>query len=90
MMLVQAAAEGWGVPASECTAANSVITHKQSGRTTTYGKVAEAAAKLTPPGEITLKDWWPRCVRTRWRRRRRRCRTRSGAWWVRRASIRGG
>jgi isoquinoline 1-oxidoreductase beta subunit len=56
MMLVQAAAEGWGVPASECTAANSVITHKQSGRTTTYGKVAEAAAKLTPPSEITLKD----------------------------------
>jgi isoquinoline 1-oxidoreductase beta subunit len=56
MMLVQAAAEGWGVPASECTVANSVITHKQSGRTTTYGKVAEAAAKLTPPSEITLKD----------------------------------
>ena len=56
IMLVQAAADGWGVPASECTAANSVITHKQSGRTTTYGKVAEAAAKLTPPSEITLKD----------------------------------
>ena len=31
---------------SECTAANSVITHTPSGRTTTYGKVAEAAAKL--------------------------------------------
>src|SRR5262247_3079449 len=47
MMLVQAAANGWGVPVSECTAANSVITHKPSGRTTTYGKVAEAASKLT-------------------------------------------
>jgi isoquinoline 1-oxidoreductase beta subunit len=56
VMLVQAAAEGWGVPASECSAANSVITHKPSGRTTTYGKVAEAAAKVTPPGEVTLKD----------------------------------
>jgi isoquinoline 1-oxidoreductase beta subunit len=56
MMLVEAAANGWGVPASECTAANSVITHKPSGRTTTYGKVAEAAAKLTPPAEVTLKD----------------------------------
>jgi isoquinoline 1-oxidoreductase subunit beta len=56
MMLVEAAAKGWGVPASECTAASSVITHKPSGRTTTYGKVAEAAAKLTPPTEIGLKD----------------------------------
>jgi len=56
MMLVQAAANGWSVPASECTAANSVITHKPSGRTVTYGKVAEAAAKLTPPAEVTLKD----------------------------------
>jgi isoquinoline 1-oxidoreductase subunit beta len=56
MMLVQAAADGWKVPAAECSAANSVITHKPSGRTTTYGKVAEAAAKLTPPAEIPLKD----------------------------------
>jgi isoquinoline 1-oxidoreductase subunit beta len=56
MMLVQAAADAWGVPASECTAANSVITHKPSSRKTTYGKVADAAGKLTPPTEITLKD----------------------------------
>jgi len=56
MMLVQAAANAWSVPAAECSAANSVITHKPSGRTTTYGKVAEAAAKLTPPAEVTLKD----------------------------------
>ncbi len=56
VMLVQAAADGWKVPASECGAANSVITHKPSGRTTTYGKVAEAAAKLTPPAEVALKD----------------------------------
>src|SRR5438552_2002386 len=56
VMLVQAAADAWGVPASECSAANSVITHKPSGRTTTYGKVAEAAAKLTPPANISLKD----------------------------------
>ena len=56
MMLVQAAADGWKVPAAECSAANSVITHKPSGRTTTYGKVAEAAAKLTPPANVPLKD----------------------------------
>ena len=46
MMLVQAAADGWKVPAAECGAANSVITHTPSGRNTTYGKVAAAAAKL--------------------------------------------
>jgi isoquinoline 1-oxidoreductase beta subunit len=56
MMLIQAAANEWKVPASECTAANSVITHKSSGKTTTYGKVAEAAAKLTPPTDVKLKD----------------------------------
>jgi isoquinoline 1-oxidoreductase subunit beta len=55
-MLIQAAANEWKVPASECSAANSVITHKPSGRTTTYGKVAEAAAKLEPPKDVKLKD----------------------------------
>jgi len=56
IMLVQAAANAWNVPASECSAANSVITHRPSGRKTTYGKVAEAAAKLTQPEKPTLKD----------------------------------
>jgi isoquinoline 1-oxidoreductase beta subunit len=55
-MLIEAAANEWKVPASECSAANSVITHKPSGRTTTYGKVAMAAAKLEPPKEPKLKD----------------------------------
>jgi isoquinoline 1-oxidoreductase beta subunit len=56
MMLVQAAANQWKVPVAECTAANSVITHTPSGKTTTYGKVVEAAAKLEPPTEVKLKD----------------------------------
>lgn len=56
ILLVQAAAEQWKVPAAECTAANSVITHKPSNRTISYGKVATAAAKLTPPTDIPLKD----------------------------------
>src|SRR5881296_1199884 len=55
-MLIQAAADAWKVPASECSAADSVITHRPSGRTTTYGKVAEAAAKLTAPTNAPLKD----------------------------------
>ena len=55
-MLVQAAASQWGVPASECSAANSVITHGPSKRRTTYGKVAEAAARLEVPKDVKLKD----------------------------------
>src|SRR5678815_5610285 len=56
MMLVQPAADEWKVPATECTVANGVITHGASGRKTSYGKVAAAAAKLTPPAEVALKD----------------------------------
>jgi isoquinoline 1-oxidoreductase beta subunit len=56
VMLVQAAANEWNVPATECTVANGVITHGTSGRKTSYGKVAAAAAKLTPPAEVALKD----------------------------------
>jgi isoquinoline 1-oxidoreductase beta subunit len=55
-MLVQAAADAWKVPASDCVAAASVITHKPTGRAISYGKVADAAAKLTPPAEVALKD----------------------------------
>jgi isoquinoline 1-oxidoreductase beta subunit len=58
MMLVQAAADAWGVPAAECTTASSVITHTPSKRKTSYGKVAAAAGKLTAPdaAKVMLKD----------------------------------
>jgi isoquinoline 1-oxidoreductase beta subunit len=55
MMLLQAAANEWGVAASELTVANSIIRHAASGRTTSYGKVAQAAAKLTAPDEKSIK-----------------------------------
>ncbi|HTO48406.1 MAG TPA: molybdopterin cofactor-binding domain-containing protein, partial [Burkholderiales bacterium] len=55
-MLVQAAADQWRVPVAECAVAKGVITHRPSGRTTTYGKVAEAAAKLPVPKDVKLKD----------------------------------
>ena len=54
-MLIAAAAREWGVPASECKVDKGVITHS-SGKTTTYGKVAEAAAKLEVPNDVKLKD----------------------------------
>src|SRR5882724_2477454 len=58
MMLMQAAADQWKVPVGELTVADGVITHAPSGRKTSYGKVAAAAAKLTPPDpkSIQLKD----------------------------------
>lgn len=56
IMLIEAAATEWGVPASECVAENSVIRHMGSDRQTTYGGVAEAASQLAPPIEVTLKD----------------------------------
>jgi isoquinoline 1-oxidoreductase beta subunit len=58
MMLLQAAADQWKVPVGEVSVADGVITHAASGRRTTYGKVADAAARLTAPDpkSITLKD----------------------------------
>jgi isoquinoline 1-oxidoreductase subunit beta len=55
-MLVAAAAQGFGVPASECKVSGGVITHVTSGRQVTYGKVAALAATLTPPKDVKLKD----------------------------------
>ena len=55
-MLIEAAAAEWGVPASECTSKTSLITHGPSGKTLSYGAVAEKAGKLAPPLEVKVKD----------------------------------
>src|SRR6185436_15711922 len=57
-MLLQAAADEWKVPVGELTVADGVIKHAKSNRSTTYGKVAAAASKLTAPDpkDIKLKD----------------------------------
>ena len=54
-MLVAAAAKGWGVDASQCKVASGVITGP-GGKKTSFGKVANAAAKMTPPENPPLKD----------------------------------
>ncbi len=59
-MLITAAAARWAVPAAQCTAHNSTITHAPSGRTLTFGAVAEEAASVEPSTDIRLKapgDW---------------------------------
>ena len=53
MMLLQAAADQWKVPVTELKVSKGVIIHA-SGKKTTYGKVADAAAKLTPPDSKTI------------------------------------
>jgi isoquinoline 1-oxidoreductase beta subunit len=53
--LIAAAAARWDVPAAECTAAASVVTHKPSGRTLRYGEVAADAAKITLAAEPAIK-----------------------------------
>ncbi len=62
MMLLQAAADDWKVPVAELTVSDGVIRHAGSNRSTSYGKVAAAAAKLTAPDPKTIKlkdpkDW---------------------------------
>ena len=58
IMLMQAAATHLGVPVGELTVSDGVIRHPASGLKVNYGRVAAAAAKLTPPDpkSITLKD----------------------------------
>ncbi len=59
-MLIAAAAAQWKVPATECTARSSTITHRPSGRGVTFGAVAEGAANVEPPTDVALKppaDW---------------------------------
>jgi len=55
-LLVQAAGEKWKVPASECRTEKSFVIHDASKQRAAYGELADAAAKLTPPADVPLKD----------------------------------
>ena len=55
-MLINAAAARWDVPAEQCKAHNSVITHGSTGRTLTFGAVAADAANVEPSTDIRLKE----------------------------------
>jgi isoquinoline 1-oxidoreductase beta subunit len=55
-MLIQAAAKQWGVAPEECSASNSVVTHAGSGKSLTFGQLADAAVNETPPEEPALKS----------------------------------
>jgi isoquinoline 1-oxidoreductase beta subunit len=55
-MLMQAAANKWQVPASQCYAESGSIVHKSSGKKLGYGELVADAAKLPVPKKVTLKD----------------------------------
>jgi isoquinoline 1-oxidoreductase beta subunit len=54
-MLVAAAAQKFGVAASELRTQNGVVFHDGSSRKATYGELVAAASLLTPPADVTLK-----------------------------------
>src|ERR1700741_4335003 len=53
--IIAAAAARWKVSASECSAAQSVVTHRSSGRTLRYGELAADAAKVKLAKEPAIK-----------------------------------
>jgi len=55
VLLIRAAAQQWGVPEGECRAENSEVIHAKTSNKLSYGKLADAAAKLPLPEEVALK-----------------------------------
>jgi isoquinoline 1-oxidoreductase subunit beta len=54
-MLIAAAAKRWNVAAAECSARNSTIVHRPSGRSVSFGALAAEAATIEPPSAVQLK-----------------------------------
>src|SRR5215831_405894 len=55
-MLIEAAANKWGVPKVECYAENGEVIHKPSGRKLGYGELVDDASKLQAPLQVVLKE----------------------------------
>lgn len=55
-MLVNAAADAWGVPAAECRGLNHAVHHEASGKSLGYGELAGHAATMPMPEDVTFKS----------------------------------
>jgi isoquinoline 1-oxidoreductase beta subunit len=55
-MLIDAAAQTWGVASSECSTEKGAVIHAASKRRASYGDLAAKAATLAPPANAPLKD----------------------------------
>jgi isoquinoline 1-oxidoreductase subunit beta len=55
LMLIQAAAKQWGVPAAECETEPHEVLHRATGKRAGYGELATTAAKLPVPATSDLK-----------------------------------
>ena len=55
-MLIQAAAQQWNVDKSRCRAENGSVINADSNARLSFGSVAEGAAKLPAPSNVTLKN----------------------------------
>lgn len=56
VMLIEAAANDWGVDPASCHAEKGEVINPATGEKRKYGELADAAAKLPTPDKITLKD----------------------------------
>ncbi|WP_157039471.1 xanthine dehydrogenase family protein molybdopterin-binding subunit [Aquincola tertiaricarbonis] len=55
MVLVDTAAQRWGVPAADCSVAGGVVSHAASGRSLHYGQLVDEAARRPAPAQVVLK-----------------------------------
>jgi isoquinoline 1-oxidoreductase beta subunit len=54
-MLLQAAAQRWGVRVEECVASRGFVRHAQSSRSASYAALARDASRLPAPKDVPLK-----------------------------------
>ena len=55
-MLIQAAAQRWSVDPATCQASKAMVTHAESGRSLSYGELADEAGRQPVPKDVKLKD----------------------------------
>ena len=55
-MLIQAAAQTWGVDANEITTSEGQLIHEASGKKSGFGPMASLAAEIEIPEEVPLKE----------------------------------